>query len=329
VKRSQEALVGAVIIAGIAIIVFGTMWLKGAKLGKEDVVVQARFKEVGLLSRGNPVKMRGVPIGRVETVELEPNSDGVRVTMSIQKGINFPRDPVVLLSPKSMFGDWQAEIFPRSSFPQYDYAEAADRKVLPGYTLPDITRLTAVADQIARNLAVLSDRFGIAFTEETALNIRNAIDNIADVSGKLTGMVGKQQKDLEAVSQSLQSTSASLGAAAEGARRAFAQLDSAIGHGEMKDIVGNVRGTTTRIDSLSRVMLVASRDLRRTTLAADSAFRAVAEVATSVRRGRGTLGKLTQDSTLYYQLVQTNMQMQELLKDLKANPKKYINVHVF
>jgi phospholipid/cholesterol/gamma-HCH transport system substrate-binding protein len=265
----------------------------------------------------------------VELVELEPNSSGVRVTMAIQQGITLPRDPVVLLSPKSMFGDWQAEIFPRSRFPQYNYAEATDRKVLPGYTLPDITQLTAVADQIARNLAVLSDRFGIAFTEETALNIRNAIDNIADVSGKLTGMVGKQQKELEAVSASLQTTSQSLGAAAEGARRAFVQLDSAIGHGEMKEIVGNVRGTTTRIDSLSRVMLVASRDLRRTTIVADSAFRAVSQVAISVRQGKGTLGKLTQDTALYYQLVQTNMQMQELLKDLKANPKKYINVHVF
>ena len=39
--------------------------------------------------------------------------------------------------------------------------------------------------------------------------------------------------------------------------------------------------------------------------------------------------RLTQDTALYFQLVQTNMQVQELLKDLRANPRKYINLHIF
>src|SRR5690606_21550348 len=98
--------------------------------------------------------------------------------MRIDADVVLPPDPVVLLSPKSMFGDWQAEIHPRMQFMRYDFAEPRDPNVLPGYALPDMSRLTAVADRIAENLAVVTERVEIAFTEETAMNVRRAIENI-------------------------------------------------------------------------------------------------------------------------------------------------------
>ena len=285
--RRNEVVVGATILGALALVVVGTLWLKGKKFGSEDVDVQARFREVGLLAPGNDVKMRGVPVGKVKSVELEPSGEAVAVVLTVKAGVHFPRDPVVLLSPSSMFGDWQAEIFPRSAFPQYDYAESPDRTVLPGYTLPDMSRLTSVADQIARNLAVLTDRFGIAFTEETAMNLREAIDNIQEVSAKLTSMVGAQQKTITEVSTNLASTSRSLNDAAAVAQRAFAQIDTAAGHGELKGAVQDLRRSAARMDSISGVLAASSRQLRATLGAADTAFHAVAAVAVTVQRGRG------------------------------------------
>ncbi|NIS19468.1 MAG: hypothetical protein GWN18_05730, partial [Thermoplasmata archaeon] len=59
-----------------------------------------------------------------------------------------------------------------------------------GYTLPDITRLTAAANEISQNLAVLTNRVDRAFNDETAENVRRAIDNIQDVSENLRTLVG-------------------------------------------------------------------------------------------------------------------------------------------
>ncbi len=328
-KRRNEVLVGATILGAIALVVVGTLWLKGSKLGSNEVEVRARFREVGLLAPGNPVRMRGVPVGRVESIELEPDGGAVLVHMTIHEGIQFPREPVVVLSPKSMFGDWQAEIYPRAAFPRYDYTDSPDRRVLPGYTLPDITQLTAVADQIARNLALLSDRFGIAFTEQTAVNLREAIDNIQEVSAKLTSLVGAQQKTLQDVGGNLQTTSQSLAAAADVAQRAFAQIDSSVGHGELKGTIDDVRRSAARMDSVSGVLAASSRQLKSTLGAADTAFRAVSAVAGAVQRGEGTLGQLVRDTALYTELVGTNLELQALIRDLKTNPKKYINVRVF
>lgn len=328
-RRRDEVMVGVVILAAIAVVLAGTLWLKGKVLGAEEVALWSRFREVGLLNTGNDVKMRGVPVGKVERITLEPGGGAVLVRMTIREGLDLPKDPVVVLSPKSMFGDWQAEIFPRASFPQYDYLESTNRRILPGYTLPDITRLTTVADQIARNLAGLTDRFSIAFTEETAVNIRDAIDNIQDVSAKLTTMVNQQQRTLDEVGGNLASTSAALGDVAAVARRAFAQIDTSIGHGELKDMIGNVQRSTARIDSLTAAMVIASRRLNGTLNSADSAFNAVSGVAGSLQAGRGTLAQLVRDTTLYTQLVQTNAQIQALLIDLQRNPKRYINLKVF
>jgi phospholipid/cholesterol/gamma-HCH transport system substrate-binding protein len=327
--RRNEVVVGATILGALVLVVVGTLWLKGKKFGSGDVDVQARFREVGLLAPGNDVKMRGVPVGKVKSVELEPSSEAVAVVMTIKAGVHFPRDPVVLLSPSSMFGDWQAEIFPRSAFPQYDYLDSSDRRVLPGYTLPDMSRLTSVADQIARNLAVLTDRFGIAFTEETAMNIREAIDNIQEVSAKLTSLVGAQQKTIDVVSGNLEQTSRSLGQAAGVAERAFAQIDTSVGHDELGGTIRDVRRSAARMDSISAELAASSRQLKATLGSADTAFHAVADVAASFQQGRGTLGQLVRDTTLYSQLVQTNLELQALIRDVKANPKKYIHVRVF
>jgi phospholipid/cholesterol/gamma-HCH transport system substrate-binding protein len=329
VKRRNEVMVGTTILLGIILIVVGTIYLKGAGFGREEQIVQARVYEVGQLLDGATVKLRGVPIGRVDAIELERNSGAVIITMKIRSDIRMPEDPVVLLSPESMFGDWQAQIYPRTSFPLYEYAESPDPKVLPGYSLPDISRLTAVADQIATNMAELSDRFELAFTEETAKNVREAIENIQNVSEQLNGLITRQNKNADEVAASLATTSESLGEAAETAARAFAAFEEAVGGGRLTGIVSNVHSASQQADSISRVMLAATRDLRMAAASADSTFRKVGDIADAMNRGEGTLGRLVRDTMMYYRIVETNEELSALLRDFRANPTRYINLKIF
>jgi phospholipid/cholesterol/gamma-HCH transport system substrate-binding protein len=327
--RRNEVLVGIVVLAGIALIIFGTMWLRGIRLGQEDVTVRARFREVGQLLTGSSVKYRGVPIGRVENIALEPGGGAVIVTMTISSDVRLPGDPVVILAPESMFGDWQAELVSREQFRFYDYAESLTPDVLPGYALPDMSRLTAVADQIGRNIATISDRFELAFTEETATNIREAIENIQEVSEQLTNLVGSQQVAIEEVARNLEQTSEAAGQAALTMQRAFAEVERAIAGGRLTGIMENVERTSSRTDSLVALLVLASQDLRNTAARADTTFRQVGGLASAVERGEGTLGRLLRDTALYYSLVETNVEVQTLLADIRRNPRRYINLTIF
>lgn len=327
-KRS-EILVGAVIIAAVALLSLGMIWLNGTGLRGDHQVIEARFREVGQLRTGASVKLRGVPVGRVSEVALESGGDGVIVTMRIRGDLTLPEDPVVLLAPESFFGAWQAEIHPRSRFPDYAYAEAPDPKVLPGFALPDMSRLTAVADEIAQSMAVLTNRVELAFTEETALNLKQAIENIQEVSAQLTGLVGSQKKAIDGLSANLEQTTVALGEAAESIRRTFEQVEASIAAGELAAIMDNVNRTSSRLDSLSTALLEASEEFRRVVSRADGALGVVETLGGKVERGEGSLGLLLQDSSLYADLIRTNVLMQELLRDIKENPRKYIKLSIF
>jgi len=325
----NELRVGLVIILGLALILLGTLWMQDWKFGRNDRDVEAWFREVGQLQHGNAVKLRGVPIGEVTDIVLDRRSTGVVVHLSIGADVVLPEDPVVILSPESLFGDWQAEIYPRSRFPFYDYAISPEPGVMPGYSLPDFSRLTAVADRIAENLAVITERVDMAFTEETAHNIRDAIDNIQQVSARLTDLVTAQEETVEGLAAGLENTTASFREAVETANRAFSQIEAAIAQGELAHIVDNVESVTAKMDSVSSQLEYVGAQLGTAVSAADSSFSSLNAIMSSLERGEGTLGMLLQDSTLYGDLVLTSTLVQDLLRDFQRNPRKYINLRVF
>src|SRR5205823_4602 len=53
------------------------------------------------------------------------------------------------------------------------------------------------------------------------------------------------------------------------------------------------------------------------------------KVTTRIENGEGTLGKLSKDSSAYDELHKAMKDLDELIKDMKANPRKYIKFSVF
>src|SRR5688572_15270124 len=124
-QGSRELVVGSVIIAAVLVLAVGTLWLKGTDFGREPTHIEVLVREVGQLAEGNSVKLRGVPIGTVSSVGVEPGGTLVRVGMDIDADfeIEDPRGAGVIIAPESLFGDWQAEIVDRQRFPQFEYYE--------------------------------------------------------------------------------------------------------------------------------------------------------------------------------------------------------------
>jgi phospholipid/cholesterol/gamma-HCH transport system substrate-binding protein len=329
-KRRNEVLVGLVVIGSILLVIFGTIWMQGRQLGREETPIKAFFDQVGQLQDGNPVKVSGVLIGRVDDIALDSAGRGVIVTMRIRSDAKLPFDPVVVLAPASMFGDWAAEIVPRSAATRYNKSESPDDPTaLPGASLPDIGQLTQVAGQIADNLAALSDRFQLAFTEETASNIRRVIDNIGAASEQLTGLITRQLTAVDAVATDLRATARALGEAVGTANRLFAQVESAVSEDRLVNIVSATERVSLRIDSLSNELLRASRALQTMSIRADTTLRSVGNLADVLANGQGSLGLMLRDSTMYWKIIESNTELQALLKDLRLNPRRYINVRVF
>lgn len=327
--RGREVMVGLVIVLGVAASVLGTLWLQDATFGRGNRYVEALFLEVGQLTDGNAVKYRGVNIGRVSGIAVEPGGEAVRVTLSIQENLSLPENPAALVAPESMFGDWQAEIVPREAYPQFDFLETDDDSVMGGYALPDISRLTAAADQISRNLGVLTDRVEEAFTEETAQNIALAIDNIQEVSEQLRQLVQVQAGAFTDLATEVESAAVELRVAAHAGHMAFERAEEILGAPSTDSILLDARATASNLKTLTEDLTTTSQGARSLLTKADSTFARLDRLSARVEGGEGALGRLMNDTVLVYRAQDVLIQLSVLLEDLRQNPQRYVRISIF
>lgn len=350
-RMRNEVVVGMVVVAGLLLLAAGGFWLTGRPWGLEERQVTAAFEDIGLLAPGNPVKYRGVNIGRVDEIALAARGSGVLVTMTVNAAVPLPPEPGVVLSAESFFGDWQAVIVSRGApeFRELAFATVPRRGVLPGATMPDITQLTAVAARIAGDIEVLSDRVQLAFTEETAVRIRETIENVAAISEQLEGFVDQQTEVYAGVSRNVLQATRNIEDATAQAEGVMADLSRAIDQGDIQGIMRNARlasenfnrfsvqlaaagegipGLVTRADttlvSIGGAVGGLNAQLAPTLQEAQAAMAALNRAATMIEEGNGSLGRLLNDPALYEETQRSIATLNRLLADIQANPAKYI-----
>lgn len=336
-QGGRELVVGSVIIAAVLVVAVGTLWMQGTRFGQERTPVEVLVGEAGQLAEGNAVKLRGVPIGRVVSVKVEPGGNLVRVGLEIDGEFKIadPRSVAVVIAPESLFGDWQAEIVPLDStrvFPFLPVPAAEmgrDTIVLGGYAIPDISRLTAAADEISQNLRRLTDRFDRAFTEETADQIRQAITDITGVSTDIKALIGQQAATFQAVSGDVAAAANEISQASTQARVTLQRVDGIINRGEIDSVLAGVRRTSTSVDRVAAKIDRSTDGLVGTMARADSAFSSVNRLTARIESGQGSLGRLIVDSTLAIRAENAMAQLDSLLADVKRNPRRYVRLSIF
>lgn len=325
----RDALVGVVILAALVVITLGTLWLQGVMVPGERVDVEAAFSDVGMIQPGAGVKFRGVQIGRIRTVEVDESGEFVRVVMRIDAEVRLPDDAVVVLSPESMFGDWQAEIQAPGRFSEARFTRIDEEGVLPGYALPDISELTAAADEISDNLASLTERVGIAFSEETAQNIASLVANVEEVTTRLADLVDQQATSFTEVTDGVQAAVDEIGGAASQAQRSFAGIDSLLVRGNVETSLMNLGTISSNLAALTGELDDTNEDIRNLVLQVDSTFARVDRVMTEVEEGDGSLARLLRDPTLAGELEAAAAELTLLLEDIRENPRRYLRLSIF
>lgn len=335
-KGRKELLVGSVVLLGLVTAVFGTFWLQGRRFGSTETEVHVLMRDVGQLSVGNTVTFRGVSIGRVGDITVEDSGVAVRIQLLLDGDWILDDDAVVVLAPASMFGDWQAEIVTRSRFPQYDYSEVPPDvelvegvRVLGGYVLPDLSRLTAVADEVAQNVASLTDRFDRAFGEETADQITQAITNMEEFTATLRRFVDEQSVQFLGIADDVQSATSEIASVVATARGSLERIDALLTSGDLDSILVNTKVITAELRGVSGDISAASQSLSGTLTLADSTFLSLNRITTRLENGEGSLGRLISDTLLASRVERLVEELNLLMEDLRANPQKYVRLSIF
>jgi len=336
VTRRRELMVGSVVLAGLFVAVFGSLWLQGSRFGSTETEIQVLIRDAGQLASGNGVTFRGVSIGRVGPISVEPGGSAVRIVLLLQGDLILEQDAAVVIAPESMFGDWQAEIVTRSRFPAFDFYDvpadsrfAGGVRVLGGFTLPDLSRLTAVADEVAQNLASLTDRFDRAFSDESADQLAQAIDNMEELTATMRDVVDEQSVRFTGIAEDVRISTNEIASALTHARSSLERIDEVLSSGDVDSIIANTRVITTELRDVSGGVSSATDGLSETLALADSTMSSLNRIAARVEAGEGSLGRLISDTAFATRAEGLLEELNLLMQDLRENPRKYVRLSIF
>jgi phospholipid/cholesterol/gamma-HCH transport system substrate-binding protein len=299
-KRRDEVLVGIFLIVAVAIGLLGTLWLVRGGLSS-GYPLYAKFAWGQNLKPGQPVLLAGVNVGNVRDVKLR--DDGfLDVILRVNDDVKVPKNSMASVKPVGIFGDAAIALTPKGPSP---ISFASGDTVPVGLSDTDIQIIMNRVDSIAVTVQLMTKALNAELVASGGIkDIRKSLANAAELSANATRLSIQLNQIAAEQNKNLTATMASF-------KRAASAVDSA------------------SIDSTLKNFKKSSESLTRIASNIDSTSRKVNNLVGGIERGEGTVGKFLKDTLLYRDLRGLVTQADSVLADLKANPKKYINLRIF
>lgn len=317
-KFSKEIITGITTIAAIGLLVVGVNFLKGGSFFGGDDVYYAYFPNSGGVTPATSVYVNQVEIGKVLEVEYVGGTDSlkmVKMKFNIQKeGFKIPKGSILEAGGIDLFSKGIiVKLSPDLSKGYYNPGSSIQGEV----SVDMVSQVQAYADPITQKLQTMMgsvDKMvkGVSsFWDETATSeieasmreVKIAIKKFGAAAEQIEAMVGDERVKISRIMSNVQSITETL-----------KESDD-----QVKQILGNVKEVTDEMVTL---------DFKSVMEDAQKTLQSVNAVLDAATTGNGTLAKLVNDEALYNELVETNQDLQTLLKDLQLHPERYIHFSV-
>lgn len=293
-KISKEVKIGLAFVIAIFLLYYGINFLKGINIFKPSNSYMVVFDNVEGLTQSTPVTLNGFQVGLVYSMELDPtDSRRVIVSLNMDKGMKIPKGSKMYLDV-SMMGT--ATI----SLVQNPYTEEL---VSPSDTIVGIRKkgLTDAAGGMLPQVEALLPKIDSILSGIQTLVNNPALGQSLTNVNEITGDLAKTTKQLNAMAVSL-------------------NKDVPVITGNLNTMSKDLSGMTKQLNQM---------DLVSTFNSVDSTMKNVQYLSTKVTSKDNSLGLLLNDRQLYDSINSTIGNASSLLKDVKENPSRYINVKVF
>tara|TARA_X000000950_G_scaffold6849_1_gene7460 strand:+ start:415 stop:1362 length:948 start_codon:yes stop_codon:yes gene_type:complete len=300
-KTSREIKTAFLVIGGIALFIYGFSFLKGTSLLERDKTIYTIYNEVEGLVPGAKVTINGLSVGKISEIDFLPNSTKILITMKIRDELVFSTRSTALLYETGLIGGMAVAIKP--VFDNKNKIISGDTlasEVKPGLTelinrqieplQAKISSMLSSADSLFIGVSSVLDNNTQLNLKSTLQNLSNTTQNLNEASSALIKILDDNQSYINTTFNNFSATSA------------------------------NLKSIT---DSISEANISASmRELNET-------VRGLNLIVSSIEKGKGTLGKIVNDESLYESLIDASDELESLLSDLKNHPKRYINLSIF
>ena len=301
-KRSREVKTAVLAIGSILLFIFGYSFLKGTNLLDKDRTFYVTYDNVQGLAKASPVTINGLMVGKVKDIVFLNQKGKLLVSFSIRKSdFKFSKNSLVRIYSSSLLGDKSLGIYP-----QYDPENmAVSGDTLVGSVEDDmlvaVTKALGPLEKKVNNtlttLDVLLHSISDVLDPKTRVNLQQTIANLNTTMESLNGASNSLNTLLQDNTSKLNNTFTNLDQMATN----FNSLSDSLSKLETGKLFTELQNVVTRFDTIT----------------------------SALENGEGSMGQLLKDEQLYQNLKGASKQLDELLEDVKLNPKRYIHISVF
>jgi len=335
----SELKIGALTIVAVVIAAVTIIMLTGGRgFFWQRYHLKSRFDNVAGLKSGSPVRVAGVEVGTVTSVDNFVGEQ-VDVSMDVNKSMRerITTTSIASLGSVSLLGESAVDISPSTKgtpIPDWGYVPAGIAKGGIADVAAQAQESVAEVTKLVTDIRTGKGTVGKLITDE---RLYNDLQQFAASAGELTrgirdgrGTLGKLVTD-PTTANALQASLANIQQMTEQINAGQGSLGKL-----MKDdaFANSLNGATSNIQDLIAKLnrgegtagkLITDQALYNKL---DSVSGRFDELLTKLNAGEGTAGQLLKDKQLYENMNGAVADLRSLLANINKDPKKYLNVKV-
>lgn len=310
-KISKDAIIGLVVIGAVAILVWGVNFLKGFNMLASENVYYAKYNRVDGLKNTSPVTLRGFKVGQVRSINFNnTTANYLIVEFSISNEFSLSKNTEARIVSSDIMGTKEIRLIPGES-----------SKILQSLDTLNGSIEGDLKEQVSMQMLPLKRK---------AENLMSSVDSVLAV---IQYVFNKENRE------NLSKGFSSFNRALMQMEKTAETLNSIITNKKvhMENIITNVDSITYNIkennENLSRILTnfssisnsLAKSDIANTINQIEQTLEQSNKILTKINSGKGSMGQLINNDTLYMNLEAASNSLTNLLIDVKNNPKKYIH----
>lgn len=300
-KITKEIKTAIIVLTSIFIFIWGYNFLRGRDIFSRELKVFSYFDNVEGLSTASQVTFNGLVIGQVKSITYDAVKNQHFVEFRIDKKYPISKSTIVRIYEPGFISGKQLKIVP--NFDDKTLVKSGD--VLKGEIeigqiakiLNSLGPLQQMIESMIDNANVFVTNLNSVFDAKTRQNVHDSMDNLNKSLAELA-IFTRDAKDL------LSNNKTSL-------------------NNTLKDF----ETTTSNFKKFSNNLN--ELELKRITDNLETSLKTIDKLLADLNKGEGTMGKLLKDDRLYNNLSGASRELELLLADVKAQPKRYVHFSVF
>ncbi len=301
-KFTREVGIGILVILGTFMSVFSYNYLKGINLFEKTRTFKIIYSRVDGLAPSNPVTLNGYKIGKVQKINFNPNdTKELIVDIIVENDVTFSITSIAELYETGLIGGKAIAIIP--DYTNNKIAKSGD--YLTGNVKPGLTdlvnqimpKIQLQLEAVMKKAEIVLSNINTLFDEETKKSLKSSIDEFASLTNNLSETASNINEFIKDNSPNLTST------------------------------INNLNTTSLKMKDVTNSISEVDLNLILTNL--DSTIYNLNNVSRKLNQGEGTVGKLLYDDALFKNLDNATKNLEELIEDIKLNPKRYVHFSIF